>query len=252
MITKNLKYLRHKNKISQQALAETLEIPRTTLGDYERGKTEPNIQMLIKMADHFEIKVDDLIRQDISHKDLEILRNRDLRVLAISVDRQNRENIELVDSKAEAGYLDSFQNPEYIRELPKLYVPTMPQGTYRAFEIQGESMLPMETGSIVICEYVEHVSDIKEMKTYVVVSKTEGLVYKRLRVNRSGNALTLLSDNPTYAPYEIPFEEIQEVWQYYAHISFSDEPTQLDNLLGAQIEDIQHRVMNIENKISKG
>lgn len=249
MITKNLKYLRRKHKLSQQALSEALDIPRTTLGDYERGKTEPNIQMLINMADQFNLSVDDLIRQDISHKDLEILRNKDLRVLAISVDHENRENIELVDSKAEAGYLDSFHDPEYIRELPKLYVPTMPQGTYRAFEIQGESMLPMESGSIVICEYVENIRDIKELKTYVVISQHEGLVYKRLRVNRAGNALTLMSDNPTYAPYEIPFEDIQEIWQYYAHISFSDEPTQIDNLLGAQIEDIQHRVINIESRL---
>ena len=188
MLTNNLQYLRRKFKLSQQALSEVLDIPRTTLGDYERGKTEPNIQMLIKMADHFEIKVDDLIRQNISHHDLEIIRNKDLRVLAISVDQENRENIELVDSKAEAGYLESYHDPEYIKELPKLYMPTMPQGTYRAFEIQGESMLPMESGSIVICEYIENLTAIKEMKTYVVVSRHEGLVYKRVRVNRDGNA----------------------------------------------------------------
>lgn len=248
MITNNLKYLRHKYKISQQALAEALEIPRTTLGDYERGKTEPNIEMLIKMSEHFEIQVDDLIRTDISHKDLEILRNKDLRVLAISVDHQNRENIELVDSKAEAGYLDSFQNPEFIRELPKLYVPTMPQGTYRAFEIQGESMLPMEPGSIVICEYKEKLTEIKEQKTYVVVSKHEGLVYKRLKINRSGHALTLISDNPAFAPYEIPFDEISELWQYYAHISFSDQPSQQSNNLDAKLDDIQRRVISIQQK----
>ena len=250
MITRNLKYLRHKHKISQQALADALEIPRTTLGDYERGKTEPNIEMLIKMSDHFEIKVDDLIRTDISHKDLEILRNKDLRVLAISVDQHNRENIELVDSKAEAGYLDSFRDPEYIRDLPKLYVPTMPQGTYRAFEIQGDSMLPMESGSIVICEYVENLTDVKNHRTYVVVSKQEGLVYKRVQVNRAVNALTLVSDNTAYAPYEIPFHEISELWQYFAHISFTDEPSLLQNQMHAKLDDIQRRVIQIEDKMN--
>ena len=251
MLNINLKYLRSKFHISQQGLADTLEIPRTTLGDYERGKTEPNMDMLIRMADHFKIKVDDLIRTNLSHKDLEVLRNKDLRVLAISVDQDNRENIELVDAKAEAGYLDSFQNPSYISELPKLYVPTMPHGTYRAFEIQGESMLPMESGSIVICEYVENLTNIKEMKTYVVVSKREGLVYKRVRINRSGQALALVSDNPVYPPYELPFEEISEIWKYYAHISFSDEPTQqFNNNLDAKLDDIQRRVLNIEQKIT--
>ena len=59
MISKNLNYLRKKNKISQQVLANAMELPRTTLGDYERGKTEPNLAMLIKLADYFEVKVDD-------------------------------------------------------------------------------------------------------------------------------------------------------------------------------------------------
>ncbi|MCB0599689.1 MAG: helix-turn-helix transcriptional regulator, partial [Saprospiraceae bacterium] len=116
MIAENLKYLRRKHHLSQQAFSDTLEIPRTTLGDYERGKTEPNIEMLVRIADHFNIKVDDLVRSNLSHRDLEILRNKELRVLAISVDAENRENIELVDTKAEAGYLESFQDPEYIKE----------------------------------------------------------------------------------------------------------------------------------------
>jgi len=89
-----------------------MALPRTTLGDYERGKTEPNIAMLIKMSDHFELKVDDLIRKNLSHEDLEILKNRDFRVLAITVDYENQGNIELVDTKAEydlnGKYLKTF------------------------------------------------------------------------------------------------------------------------------------------------
>jgi len=249
MITKNLKYLRLKKHISQQHLADTLGIPRTTLGDYERGKTEPNIEMLIKLSGYFDVKIDDFLRKNLSHYDYEILRNKDFRVLAISVDQSNRGNIELVDSKAEAGYLESFQNPEYIRDLPKIHFPGIPEGTFRGFEIQGDSMLPMESGSIVICSYVERLPDIRDEHTYVIVSKNEGLVYKRVRMDKNNQQLILCSDNEFYLPYKIDFPEIDEIWQYFAHLSFSDSKLTFNYILEEKLNDMQRKLNDMHNKV---
>ena len=249
MIAQNIKYLRRKNKFSQQELANQLNVARTTMGDYERGHTEPNIDMLVNISKLFDVKVDSLLKEDLSHKELEIIRNKDFRVLAISVDQDDRSNIELVGTKAEAGYLESFQDPEYISELPKVYFPNMPLGTYRGFEVNGESMLPMEPGSILICSYIEHLSHIKDDKTYVVVSKDLGLVYKRVTNIEGEHQLILKSDNDVYAPYSIDYEDIAEIWQYYAHLSFSDAKVNLDNILEDRLIDIQKRVQSIQDKL---
>lgn len=245
MITNNLKYLRQKKKISQQQLADDLCIPRTTLGDYERGKTEPNVEMLIKLSEYFDVKIDDLLRKNLSHRDYEILRQKDLRILAISVDQDNKGNIELVDTRAEAGYLESFQNPEYIRDLPKIYFPSIPEGTFRGFEIQGDSMLPMEPGSIVICSYVERLSEIRDDHTYVIVSKNEGLVYKRVRKDDTGKKLILTSDNESYLPYKIDYAEVDEVWQYFAHLSFSDSKLTFNYILEEKLTNMQKTLNDI-------
>ena len=250
MIHKNIKYLRTKKKYSQQYLADALKIPRTTLGDYERGKTEPNLEMLVKLADFFDVKVDDLIRSNISHLDYEILRNKHMKVLAISVDNNNKENIELVDTKAEAGYLESYNDPEYIRELPKISFPNMPEGSYRGFEIRGDSMLPLEPGSIVICSYVEQIDHIKDNETYIVVSKQDGLVYKRVRVDQENMQLLLISDNEAYLPYEIEYEEIDELWRYYAHLSFTDAKTSLGDLIDGKLKDIQAKVTTLTERLN--
>lgn len=248
MIGKNLKYLRNKHKVSQQELSVILEVPRSTLGDYEREKTEPNISMLIKMANHFDVKVDDLIAQDLSHSDYEVMRNKVMRVLAISVDNDNESHIDLVDTKAEAGYLDAYQNPEYIRDLPKLNIPNIPKGTYRAFEITGDSMLPIESGSLIIASYVEKLSDIKDDKTYIIISKRDGLVYKRLKNDTSKQQLILISDNEAYFPYGLDYHQISEVWQYYAHISFSDLKYDQDQMMQAKITDIQKKISDIHRR----
>lgn len=248
LLPDNLKYLRKKKKLSQQQLADILQIPRTTLGDYERGHTEPNIELLLTITDHFEVSVDDLLRRKLANKDLEIISNDNLKVLAISVNDDNEGNIELVDTMAEAGYLESFQDPEYIRDLPKLRFPNIPEGTYRGFEIHGDSMLPLESGSIVICSFVESLRDVKNDHTYVVASQRDGLVFKRVRNDPVNQCLVLISDNDRYLPYEIAYEDVDELWAYYAHLSFSDVKRSFQSQLDDKISDIQQKVTAIHEK----
>jgi transcriptional regulator with XRE-family HTH domain len=245
MLNHNLKYLRKKKGISQEQLANVLDIAKTTLGDYERGKYEPSISTLITLADYFDVSIDGLLRKDLKHEDYEIIRNKDFRVLAITVDNENNENIELVDTKAEAGYIESFNDPEYIRDLPKIYFPNIPEGTYRGFEIRGDSMLPMEPGNVVICSYVENMEEIKDGKTYVVISKSGGLVYKRIRFLKKENALLMISDNDIYSPYLLPLDDIAEIWEYYAHIGISDPKQLIEQMLDERITDIQNKVREI-------
>lgn len=54
----NLKKLRHKKGISQQMLADAIGTSQQSINKYENHKIEPNIEMLIKIADYFETSVD--------------------------------------------------------------------------------------------------------------------------------------------------------------------------------------------------
>ena len=249
MLGENIKFLRKRENLSQQQLAEVLDTPRTTLGDYERGHTEPNLDTLIRIARHFRTTIDALLTHKLWHKDLEVISQPDFKVLAISVDSHNRQNIEYVGTKAQAGYLQNFQDPEYIQELPKLYFPNIPEGTYRAFEIQGDSMLPLPSGSVIICSYVERLEEIKNDRTYVIATHLDGVVYKRILMNPDGISLTAMSDNPVYPPYKIPFRDIAELWQYYAHMSFTDHKVAQDNMLEQQISDIQETVNFLKKRM---
>lgn len=249
MIGQNIKYLRRKHKMSQQVLSEKLGVPRSSLSDYEREHTQVSIENLIRLSDIFDVKIDDLVRKNLSHEGLEIIRNSDLRVLAISVDKENKNNIELVETKAEAGYLESFANPEYIKDLPKIHFPNIPQGTYRGFEIHGDSMLPVESGSVVLCSYVESLQHIKKDRTYVIISKSDGVVYKRVRPDFENHRLILISDNENYLPYDIEFEEIDEIWQYYAHLSFSDSKNTFNSMLEDKISDIQKKLSEVHSAV---
>lgn len=251
MIGQNIQYLRKKANLSQQALSDILDIPRTTLGDYERENTEPNISLLLRISEYFDTALEPLLTKDLSLERYQIAESDKLKVLAITVDSNNHDNIELVDTKAEAGYLDSYQNPEYIRDLPKIKLPYLDEGTYRGFQISGDSMLPIASGSIIICSYVENLKDLKDGKTYIVISKKEGLVYKRIKANPQEKKLILISDNELYLPYEIAFEDIDELWQYHAHISFDDSKNIEQQMSDSKLSDIHKKVNLIYHQISK-
>lgn len=249
MLPQNLQYLRRKSGLSQQELADHLEIPRTTWSGYELGKVEPNIAMLQKIAAFFGRPIDHLLNQKMDLDELEIARTPDLRVLAITMDRDERQNIELVRTKAEAGYLDSFQDPEYIRDLPKMYIPGLPGGSYRAFEIHGDSMLPMPSGSIVISRYEESLKNLRDDKTYVIITQRDGIVYKRVKNHPDRHAITAVSDNPDYPPYTIDYSDIQEMWRYHAHIVFTDARQQQADWLQETVLDMQRKLAAMERKL---
>lgn len=244
-LAENLKFIRQEKGLSQAEAADKVGIPRTTLGDYERGHTEPNLETLLKLASVYQVSLEALVARRMKNLAWEEQSSKQLKVLAISVDAQQKQNIELVRTKAAAGYVESFQDPEFISDLPRFQLPALQGGPFRAFEIEGDSMLPMEPGSLVICRYVEQLQHIKNNTCYIVVSHRDGVVYKRLKKDPSQNHLICISDNTQYPAFQLPFEEVKELWEYQAHVAFRD-PLQIhQNLMEARLEDIREKVTEL-------
>ncbi|WP_199140825.1 XRE family transcriptional regulator [Pedobacter sp. ASV12] len=230
-ISSNLKYLRKKKGHTQQQFADLMEIKRSLIGAYEEDRAEPKYDLLKKIAEYFDLTIDEFINETINDnwKPKPKSQGSNLRILSISVDQNDNENIELVPVKASAGYLNGFSDPQYIQDLPKfqLPLPALRQGTFRAFEIMGDSMLPIQPGSIIIGEYMDNWNDVKTGETYIVISKNEGVVYKRAGNRfKENKELKLVSDNKVYDAYALPAEDILEIWKAKAYISTAlPEPT---------------------------
>ncbi|TJZ51778.1 helix-turn-helix domain-containing protein [Sphingobacterium olei] len=221
-IASNLKYLRKNKGLTQQQFADVMDIKRASVGAYEEDRAEPKYELLKKIADYYALSMDELANDVIDEKWKPTPKGNasNLRVLSITVDQSDRENIELVPIKASAGYLNGYADPEYVKELPKFNLPMFNQGTYRAFEIKGDSMLPLPSGSVIIGEYVENWNDIKPGQTYVVISKDEGVVYKRIAFKyKEDKGLKLVSDNKVYESYWVGPADILEIWKAKAFIS---------------------------------
>jgi transcriptional regulator with XRE-family HTH domain len=234
-IATNLKFLRKKKTWTQLELAECLHIKRSLIGAYEEGRARPTYEVLYNLSKYFKYSIDELITKDLRQTERialfsdEQLQNIDvtgknLRVLAITVDKKDNENIEMVPAKAAAGYLTGYADPTFIQELTKFRLPFLPAGTFRAFEIKGDSMLPIQPGSVIVGEYIDNWKHIKDGHTYIILTKHDGIVFKRMfnQVEENGT-LILRSDNTSYPAYPIKIEEVLEVWKAVLNISYMNK-----------------------------
>lgn len=261
LISDNLKFLRKNISLTQEQMAQQIGIKRSLLGAYEEGRADPRISNLLKFAEIFNLSVDQLIGTDLTEiigtipeKGNAKNTKNDLRVLSITVDKNDRENIELVPQKAAAGYLNGYADPEYIEELPKFQLPVLPENaTYRAFEISGDSMLPLRSGTIVIGQYVENSTELKNGKTYILVTGNEGVVYKRIvKYADKPELFRLTSDNKQYDAYDVKGEDIVEIWQAKAYISLDfpdpgDDEFTLQKLSNIVLE-LQQEVIKLKDR----
>ncbi|KAF0237749.1 MAG: putative transcriptional [Prolixibacteraceae bacterium] len=193
---------------------------------------QPPFRILIKISEYFNVSLDALIKYklDVLSEfqlaqiekgfDVDVTGNK-LRLLTITVDSKGKENIEMVPLKAQAGYTNSYGDLDFIASLPKFKLPFLPENkTYRTFQIKGDSMLPIPENSWVTCSYVENWEHIKNGKACVVVTKSEGLVFKLVYLRVDSGFFLLVSSNRDYNPYEIPVSQVLEIWQFETWNSF--------------------------------
>ena len=61
MLGERLAYLRRKESISQKELGEKLNISHYTISSYEKGRSEPNDEIKVRIARYFNVTLDYLV-----------------------------------------------------------------------------------------------------------------------------------------------------------------------------------------------
>ena len=235
---KNTRHLRLMKRKTQEECADDIGVPRSRISSYEEGRSEPSFDMLITFSNYFKLPIDALLKNDLtSTKDSSFIEIGNKRVLfPIMVNADNENLIEVVPVKASAGYLLGYDDPEYIEQLEKIKLPFLPTGKHRAFPIKGDSMLPLKDGSYVVAKFVEDINDIKNGSTYVVVTTNDGIVYKRVFDKlETHSALELSSDNKSYDPFEVPINEVIELWEFTCSINtqeYDEKDLKISSILG--------------------
>lgn len=262
----NIKLLRQRRKLTQDDVSISLSMKRSTVSGYENEVAQPGVEILVAFSNYYKISVDTLIKVDLSSLSesqlLQFEKGHDtfisggeLRVLSTTIDSDNNENIELVNQKASAGYRAGYSDPEYIKVLPTFQLPFLSkEKKYRTFQIEGDSMYPIPSGSWVTAEFVQNWNFLRDGQAYIILTIDDGIVFKILENHiRENETLRLYSLNGLYKPFSIDIKDVREIWKFIHYISSEmPESNQLRENLERTVVDLKKDVDNLKKSINDG
>jgi transcriptional regulator with XRE-family HTH domain len=226
-IALRVKQIREEQKLTKNKMAASLGMDSSQYGKVEAGTLSLSLDKFMDFCSIYNINPEWLhsergekYKSDVkpavyNHVDNEPKVSFLPRVITVYEDE--RDAISIVATKAAAGYLNGYADPEFIERLPVINAPGYKGGLHRAFEIRGNSMPPLHSGAIVIGQYVEHITGIRDRRVHIIVTKSEGIVLKRVINSPEEEKLILISDNPNkreYPNYTVDYSEILEIWYW--------------------------------------
>lgn len=186
-----LKSLRLSRGLTQEELAKSLQISRSTIGMYENGAREPDFETLELIADYFNVDIDYLLGR--SSKTTFIPTPSSHKGVSIPVLGRVAAGIpiEMIE--------DIIDTEEITQEMAKT-------GEFFALQIHGKSMEPkFSEGDVVIVRKQENA---ESGDIVIVTVNGDDATCKRLKKYRDG--ITLISTNPAYDPMYFTNKEIEE------------------------------------------
>lgn len=203
----NLLYLRKKNNFSQLFLAEKLGIGRTTITNYEKGLSEPDYEMLSKIATMLDITVDDLLKRELNDGNVEQLKQgQPIAVPGIG--------IPLIPIDAFAGISNQTDYSIEFKTISERYIVPLFKNIDPDFliSVRGTSMWPKyNNGDIVACKFVKDKSFIQWNNIYVIDTISQGVMMKRIIKSSIKDHFTFRSDNSEYQDFDVPIKDIRNI-----------------------------------------
>lgn len=112
----NIRYFREQNNWTQQYVADALNVSRSMIAKWENQSAQPDLHMLIKLSELFEISLDQLIGRSITKE--HVLREIErIYSLEEEVSQQDENIIQLIDF-----IIRNKQLNERFRELARMPV----------------------------------------------------------------------------------------------------------------------------------
>lgn len=177
-----------------------------------------------------------------------------LKHLSVITDQQGEERIVHVPVPAQAGYGKFLDDPVFIQDLPTYKLPDaqFKSGTYRSFEISGNSMYPtFRPNDIVIAAFVEPrywEQAIKNQQLYIIVTREEVIIKRIHNRIRNEKVIECISDNPEFDSYTININDILEVWKVRMKMTtYLDPPIEQNESISIQLRNQQAILEKIQN-----
>ncbi len=249
VIGKNIRKIRTVKKLSQAAFAEIFHLARPSVGAYEEERSEPKLETVIQIANHFGISVDSLLTKELTINDLYNFNVHLGADIGIGIAKETKRESGTVSIKSvfvpsdkQLEYIVHIHNRDFLSTLPKILVPGQHSKDVRAFEMTTDDMHHnahgLNLGDMVFGKKMGSPFRFSKNQLCIIVAKDK-IIIRRVEVKK--DHLRLKADNENYEPLEIPMEDIIEMWQVIGYFSMkTDAPPR-----------IPERILQLENNLEK-
>ena len=210
----NLKKIRSVKGLSQQAFADLFDLKRGTLGAYEEERSEPKIDTLLKIANHFSISVDSLLQDELTVNELLQFKD-DLTTAADEFARETFAEVPCITERNAKEYVVHHESSSYLQQMPHVTLPLAVDKEFRAYTIQNLEMTSHDKGlypdDVVIGEAItlESVDDITS-GSLVIALVSDEVVMRRLYFVK--NRIVLRADHKNISDKLYAIDDLKELW----------------------------------------
>ncbi|MFY0686795.1 MAG: LexA family transcriptional regulator [Cyclobacteriaceae bacterium] len=218
-VGQNIKKIRQARKISQAEFASLFNLARPSIGAYEEGRSEPKIETLIQMANHFNISIDVLLNRELTVSDIysfdKVNKKLD-RVHNLKETSKRTASVPIVNINQYVDYLVNYQNNDFLKRLDLVGVPIAAKGITRAFEHKGSEMEyqmhGLHHGDILFANSAVPANSDDLIGDVLVIVMNTGIVVRRLLKIENG-IMHLRADDPNYHVITCDTNEVFEIWR---------------------------------------
>lgn len=194
----NLKLLREKKGVSQQAVADYLEITRQAYSNYENGKRQADYETLLKLGEFFNVSIDYLL-----NKEKEPPKNERLSIDNISnkIPYNSARYVPILGTIPAGAPILAVEDIQGYASIPY-----RDDEDYFFLRVNGESMAgaSIRTGDLVLIRRQPCAEDGQ-----IVACRVNGDEATLKRYKRKGDTVFLLPENPDFEPRIVPVSDFE-------------------------------------------
>ena len=212
MFGKNLKKIRSVKGMSQQEFADIFDLKRGTLGAYEEGRSNPKLETVIKIANHFSIGLEELLVSELTVNKLLNFNER----LTVENDSYNRiefDGIPCVMPADKYDFIKKYVSGADLEKLSKIKLPYINSEDRIAFAVDDLAMTggPLEFFPKDIIVGARSIPASIDDKSLVVVLTKAELLFRRF-FTVEGNFI-LKADHHGVEDLVLTSEDIISIWK---------------------------------------
>lgn len=232
MFGKNLKKIRSVYGISQQEFADIFYLKRGTLGAYEEERSNPKLETVLKIANHFSIGIEELLTGELTVNRLlkfneKITTSSDMALIP------DFDAIPCILSNEKEAFAKNYKSGFEIEKLPTIRLPYIESPNHFAFSIDDLSMtggaIEFFPKDIIIGVEIDK-NKIQEEKLVMVLVNQE-LIFRKLYFQEKNYLLK--ADHHGVDDIVVSADEITAIWkiEHIFHYSMHSKEILLENRL---------------------